>query len=111
MATTSRTAKADADVKTSAADFETQIEILRAEVAKLSRQLSSSGERSYVAARRAASDGVDHLRAQGEATLDGLRANARDIEQQVTTAVREKPVTALAIAAGIGFLFALLARR
>jgi ElaB/YqjD/DUF883 family membrane-anchored ribosome-binding protein len=40
-----------------------------------------------------------------------LRTSAKDIEAQIMDSVREKPVTSLAIAAGVGFLFALLARR
>jgi ElaB/YqjD/DUF883 family membrane-anchored ribosome-binding protein len=40
-----------------------------------------------------------------------LRGNAQEIEAQVVAHVREKPVTSLAIAAGVGFLFALLSRR
>jgi ElaB/YqjD/DUF883 family membrane-anchored ribosome-binding protein len=55
--------------------------------------------------------GAEQLRAQGEAKLEELRASAKDIEEQILATVREKPVTSLAIAAGIGYLFALLARR
>ncbi|RUZ32270.1 DUF883 family protein, partial [Mesorhizobium sp. M7A.F.Ca.CA.001.04.1.1] len=65
----------------------------------------------YGTARRAATEGVEQLRAQGEAAFDSLRSNAKDIEAQMMASVREKPVTSLAIAAGVGFLFALIARR
>ena len=92
-------------------EIEAQIATLREEIAKLSAQVASSSERSYDAARKIASESVDQLRAQGEATMQRLRSNATDIEQQLTDSVREKPVTSLAIAAGIGFLFALIARR
>jgi ElaB/YqjD/DUF883 family membrane-anchored ribosome-binding protein len=51
------------------------------------------------------------LRAQGEAAFDGMRGSAEEIEAQLIAKVREKPVTSLAIAAGVGFLFALLSRR
>ena len=54
---------------------------------------------------------MEQLRAQGEAAFDNLRSNARDLEEQVLASVREKPVTSLAIAAGVGFLFAVLSRR
>ncbi|MEX0406313.1 hypothetical protein ABGN05_11610 [Aquibium sp. LZ166] len=92
-------------------DFEAQIALLREEMALLKAQLSSSGERSAAAARRAAISGAEHIRAQGEAALDDIRASARDMEAQIVMTVREKPVTSLAIAAGVGFLFALIARR
>jgi ElaB/YqjD/DUF883 family membrane-anchored ribosome-binding protein len=92
-------------------DLEADIRQLKADIEKLTRQLAKTGEHGYGTARRAASEGVEQLRAQGEAAFDNLRGNARDIEAQITASVREKPVTSLAIAAGVGFLIALLARR
>ena len=92
-------------------DMEIQIRALKEEIAKLRAQISSSGGRSYDAIRNIASDGAEQLRMQGEETIEGLRESARDIEAQMSAHVREKPVTSLAIAAGIGFLFALIARR
>ena len=105
------TGKAQDGAKRSAAELEAQIEILRAEVAKLSEQIESSSEISMRAMKRAAAAGVDQLKSQGEAAYEGLRANARDIEGQVYAAVREKPATSLAVAAAIGFLLAIMARR
>lgn len=94
-----------------AEDFQEQIEVLRAEVAKLAEQIARSSDVSLGAMRKAASAGVDQLKAQGEAAMQGLRSNAHDLEGQLATAVREKPVTALALAAGAGFLLALMSRR
>jgi ElaB/YqjD/DUF883 family membrane-anchored ribosome-binding protein len=94
-----------------AADLEADIEQLKAEIEKLAKQMQATGEHGYDTAKRAAALGAEQLRARGEAKLDELRANARDIEEQVLAHVREKPITSLAIAAGIGFLFALIARR
>jgi ElaB/YqjD/DUF883 family membrane-anchored ribosome-binding protein len=93
------------------ADLEADIRQLKADIDKLTKQLAKTGEHGYGTARRAAAEGVEHLRAQGEAAFDSLRSNTRDIEAQIAASVREKPVTSLAIAAGVGFLFALLARR
>ena len=98
-------------VMRTSAELDADIRLLRDDIAKLAAQLSKTGEHGYGAARRAASEGVDQLRAQGEAMIEGLRTNARDIEAQLVTTVREKPVTSLAIAAGVGFLFAILSRR
>lgn len=92
-------------------DLEADIRQLRADIAKLTEQLATTGEHSYSTARRAAKEGVDQLRAQGEAAIEGLRSNARDVEEQVLATVREKPITSLAVAAGIGYLLALLSRR
>ena len=94
-----------------APDLEADIKQLKADLEKLAKQMATTSEHGYGTARRAAAMGAEQLRAQGEAKLDELRANAKDIEAQVMAHVREKPVTSLAIAAGVGFLFALLARR
>ncbi|MCZ8547362.1 hypothetical protein OOJ09_24505 [Mesorhizobium qingshengii] len=93
------------------ADLEADIRQLKADIDKLTKQLAKTSEHGYGTARRAATEGVEQLRAQGEAAFDSLRSNAKDIEAQMMASVREKPVTSLAIAAGVGFLFALLARR
>jgi ElaB/YqjD/DUF883 family membrane-anchored ribosome-binding protein len=93
------------------ADLEADIKQLKAEIENLAKQMAATGEHGYGTAKRAAALGAEQLRAQGEAKLDELRANARDIEDQVLAHVRAKPITSLAIAAGIGFLFALIARR
>lgn len=92
-------------------DLEADIKQLKADIEKLTKQLAKTGEHGYGTARRAATEGVEQLRAQGEAAFDNLRGSAKDIEAQMLASVREKPVTSLAIAAGVGFLFALLARR
>ncbi|RWC34158.1 MAG: DUF883 domain-containing protein [Mesorhizobium sp.] len=92
-------------------DLEADIRQLKADIDKLTKQLAKTGEHGYGTARRAATEGVEQLRAQGEAAFDSLRSNAKDIEAQMMASVREKPVTSLAIAAGVGFLVALIARR
>lgn len=92
-------------------DIEADIRQLRADIAKLTEQLATTGEHSYGAARRAAKEGVEQLKVQGEAAIEGLRSNAKDVEEQILATVREKPITSLAIAAGMGFLLALMSRR
>jgi ElaB/YqjD/DUF883 family membrane-anchored ribosome-binding protein len=92
-------------------DLEADVARLKADIAELTELLKRTGEHSYGAARRAAAGGAETLRAQGEATVESLRASANDVEAQLVQAVREKPLTALSIAAGIGYLFALLNRR
>lgn len=99
------------DIKTDPTDLEIEIARLREDVARLSEQLARTGEHTLSAARRAANEGAEQLRVKGEAAVDALKSNAGDLERQVTDAVREKPLTSLAIAAGIGFFFALLSRR
>lgn len=99
------------NVKSDPADLEAEIARLREDVSRLTDELSRTGRHSYSAAQRAAREGADHLRATSQAAVDALKSNAGDVEQQVVTAVREKPLTALAIAAGIGCLLGLMSRR
>lgn len=106
-----KTAKTGNGQKSSPEDMEAEIARLREDVARLAAQLQATGEHSMSAAKRAASEGAEQLLARGEAAVGALRANADDIEAQITEAVREKPITALAIAAGVGYFLALLSRR
>lgn len=91
--------------------LEADIEQLKAEIAKLTKQLQATGEQTYGTARRAATESVGQLRAQGEAALEKMRSSAGDLESQLEESVREKPLTALGIAVGVGFLLALMTRR
>ena len=102
---------ADAEDGRPADDLGADIEQLKADIAALTEQLKLMREHSYGAARRAASEGIDDLRARGEAAYESIKANADDLERQLADTVREKPITSLAIAAGVGFLFALISRR
>lgn len=104
-------ATASARQEAAAADFEAQIRVLREEVARLTKEIQNSGERSMSAMRKAAAAGAEHLKAQGEEAWSGIRGKTDDLEGQLTVAVREKPMTAMALAAGVGFLLAVIARR
>jgi len=84
---------------------------LRDDISKLAKQFATMGEHSVNTARRAATEGVDQLRARGEAAIEDMRVTARDLEADLVANVRDKPLTSLAIAAGVGFLFALISRR
>lgn len=118
MATAASGKAGKAEDKAIPADLEAELAQLREDVARLTEQLAKTGEQlgrtgehTLSAARRAATEGAAHLRVKGEEAVDALKSNAGDIERQVTDAVREKPLTSLAIAAGVGFFFALLSRR
>lgn len=81
-------------------DLEAEIARLRADLAALTKQISATGSHSYDAAKAAAQEGVDRL-----------RTNAQVLEDQVAAKVQEKPLTALAVAAAVGYFFALINRR
>lgn len=92
-------------------DLDAEVRQLREDVAKLSEQIAQLGKHSYGTARRAAGEGVEQLRAKGEAAVEGLRENVREAEDQLVAHVHEKPITSLAVAAAVGYFFALLSRR
>lgn len=92
-------------------DLEADIAQLKNDIAKLAKQLQATGGHSYGTARRAATESVDQLRAQGEAAIDRVRAGASDLETRLETAIREKPMTSLGVAIGVGFVLAMLTRR
>jgi ElaB/YqjD/DUF883 family membrane-anchored ribosome-binding protein len=111
LANAAKRAEAEQRRDAAAENFNAQIDVLKEEIASLKEQIARSGGHSFDAAKRAASAGVDHLKSQGEITLDDLKANANDLEAHMVATVREKPVTAMACALGAGFLLALLTRR
>lgn len=97
--------------KSDTEELKAEIAKLRKELADLANHVSKVGDMSARTARKAATNKAEEFRAQGEAAFEDLRESALDYEKQFTNAVREKPITSLAIAAGVGFFFALLARR
>lgn len=92
-------------------ELKSEIAKLRQELTDLAKHVSKVGDMSARTARKTASAKAEELRARGESTYEELRESALDYEKQLADAVREKPMTSLAIAAGVGFFFALLTRR
>ncbi|WEX10043.1 hypothetical protein [Chelativorans sp. AA-79] len=105
MATTgSRAPKDDApkesNERAESRNLEADIQQLRDDISQLTEHLMQLGNRSMFRARRAASEQADHL-----------RGSAEEFQDDVIESVREKPITALALAAGAGFLLAMMMRR
>ena len=105
------TAATKSNPKNETEELKAEIAKLRKEISDLAKHVSQVGDMSARTARKTASAKAEELRNQGEAAFEELRSNALDYEKQLTETVREKPITSLAIAAGVGFFFALLARR
>jgi ElaB/YqjD/DUF883 family membrane-anchored ribosome-binding protein len=97
------------------ADIEGRFEQARAEFMKLADSLAESGSakaREYTAsASNAAADIKDSLSNVSGDAIDNFLEQIASIEKDMAGRVRDKPLHALAIAGGIGFLIALLARR
>lgn len=80
-------------------DLAQQIELLKGDISRLADTLGAYGSARGRDMRDSAEARVHELRGQAEAKVDDLE-----------TYVRENPVTALGIAAGLGFLFGILRR-
>lgn len=101
MATTGAKGSKDDDAaQAEAQTMNADIQQLREDIARLTEHLRQTGNRSMSRARQAAQEGADQF-----------RGSAEEVQHDLTEAVREKPLTALALAAGVGFLFAMMTRR
>lgn len=92
-------------------DFDVHAGRIRNEIASLASSVSEAGSNLASDAKAGASAKATELKQVTDQTIRDLRAQLEVLEKQVGDKVRERPVTALAIAAGVGFLVAMMARR
>ncbi|MFB9949402.1 YqjD family protein [Rhizobium puerariae] len=92
-------------------DIEAQIQQLRDDISALARSIAAVGNEKAGEvrgkARRAANEAADASLHMVEAAREQALSLERDLERQIRT----NPIQAVAIAAGVGFLFALMTRR
>lgn len=91
-------------------DLLKQIGDIRAEIAKLNKIVGDFGNSSAATLKSQAKDKMDRLSELTEEELRALRERADVAGQKLTETVREQPLAAVGVAAGIGFLIALLMR-
>ena len=115
MSTTRAKVKQAADDLMDGADIETRFEKAKSEFYKIAASLAESGSskaREYTdMAANAASDVKDEVKAVSGDAIDQFMDQLAMIERDMKGKVRQKPLQALAIAGGIGFMIALLSRR
>lgn len=115
MATLKSRARKAVEEASADGDLESRFEQARAEFQRIAAQLSelgSSKAREYTElASSSASELKDEVKAVSSDAIDLFLDQLASLEKDVATKVRSKPIQALAIAGGIGFLFALLSRR
>ena len=104
-ATASRTAS-----KARERELEEQVAQLQEDLKAITSTLRKlSGEKANTAQNIAISE-MQHLKSQGEAMLAEAQDQASVYEKQLKDTIREKPLTAVASALGVGFVLALLTR-
>lgn len=111
------TAPAQADLArsrngtTSTTDIEVQLQQLREDIATLAKTVAAVGNEKASEvkgkARRVANEAADASIQAVEAARQQAVSLERDLERQI----RLNPIQSVAIAAGVGFLFALMTRR
>jgi ElaB/YqjD/DUF883 family membrane-anchored ribosome-binding protein len=111
MSRTAAKARSKADDVLSELEMRQRIDDLKEEIASISRTLSALGGQKVDDYR----DTVEKLTSDAVAAslkyLDTARSEALSLEEGFERQVREHPLRAIGIAAGIGFLFALMTRR
>lgn len=113
MAPTRRKAPAPSTSNTSSTreqELEAQIAQLQADLKGITETLGKLTGEKVGEARAIAKTEMRHLQAKGQQMLDDAQDQAGEVEQQLKDTIRDKPLTAVAAAAGIGFVFALLTR-
>lgn len=91
--------------------LEDQVAQLREDLKGITATLAKLGNDKVGEVRDTARTEARHLARAGRRVIDDVGDQAGALETQLKDAIREKPLTAIAGAIGIGFLFALLSRR
>lgn len=93
------------------ATIEENIERLRGDIAGLAQSITRYGADKTDEYKKRANRAGNDLAKVSQETLDSLSEELAGLEKALSNRVREKPLQALGIAAGVGFLVAFLARR
>jgi len=92
-------------------DLENQISQLQNDIKGIAATLARLSSDKVSEVRDAAKSEALHLQRQGQNVIEEVQDQAGELEQQLKDKIREKPLTAVASAIGIGFVLALLSRR
>lgn len=95
----------------SAEEIEKRFEQLRSDIAALTDSVQRMGAGKMHEAQNKAADAGHDLTEAYEGALDNIRGEFHHLEKDVTNTVRANPLQAVGIAAGIGFLLAMLTRK
>jgi ElaB/YqjD/DUF883 family membrane-anchored ribosome-binding protein len=93
------------------AQLEDQIAQLQADLKGIASTLTKLTNSKVSEVRDVATSEARHLQRQGQNVIEDVQDQAGALEQQLKDTIREKPLTAVASAIGIGFVLALLSRR
>ena len=87
-----------------------QVAKLQGDIKSITETLGKLTNAKVDEAKAVATTELRQLKAKGEEMLDEAQDQAAQVEKQLKDTIREKPLTAVATAMGIGFVLALLTR-
>lgn len=96
--------------KTREQQLEAQVAQLQDDLKSITETLTKLTGDKVDEAKAVAKTEFKHLKRKGEEVLSDAQDQAEQVEKQLKDTIREKPLTAVATAAGIGFVLALLTR-
>ena len=92
------------------AQLEEQVAQLQDDIKAIAATLARLSNEKVSEVRGAAKTEVRNLQRQGQHVVEDVQDQASAMEKQLKDTIREKPLTAVASAVGIGFILALLSR-
>jgi ElaB/YqjD/DUF883 family membrane-anchored ribosome-binding protein len=90
--------------------LEEQVAKLQDDIKAIGNSLARLSSDKVSEVKDVAKSQAESLQKQGQQVVEDVQEKASDIEKQLKDTIREKPLTAVAAAAGIGFVLALLTR-
>lgn len=97
------------------AEIDREVENLKEDISKLTQQVaalvSTTGSAAYRRAKRSMDGVLSDASGKGQEAVDAVKDVTSTIGDAVEDAVYKRPVTTLALAAGIGFLIGAIWRR
>ncbi|HEY8575088.1 MAG TPA: DNA gyrase subunit B [Devosia sp.] len=110
-ATTAAAARVNrASAKAREAQLEEQVAQLQNDLKGIAATLAKLTSDRVNEAKAVAKNEAHNLQRHAENAVDEVQLRAMDMEEQLKASIREKPLTAVASALGIGYLLALLTR-
>lgn len=90
--------------------LEDQVEQLQDDLKAITKTLARLSEEKVSEVRDTASSQVNSLLKTGKNAVDDAGDQVNALERQLKTMIRDKPLTAIGAAIGVGFILALMAR-
>jgi ElaB/YqjD/DUF883 family membrane-anchored ribosome-binding protein len=102
--------KSNAAGSRSEADLQKQIDELQADIKAIAGTLQKVGNEKVSEAQGRAKQEYKHLLQRGQSVMEEVQDEFGEVEKQIKDTIRQKPLTAVISAVGIGFLLAILTR-